>query len=171
MLYDMVWAESKANLLTKLKPFTKANGKFNSFDELFDRAADVETEPEKYDKQQQMPPSESSAPGGKKRNIHPSISETKNLPKNPSKANQSNPSSCGRNGQLPSPWVKSEVYASRTANRKCLQCGDDHKTFQYPKYSKTIIQDRLTSRDRKGKDRHDIDGSRQIQLQRSFDTC
>ena len=57
-LYDMVWAGLKADLLPKLKPFTKANGKFNSIDELFDRAADVETEPEEYDKQRQKPPGE-----------------------------------------------------------------------------------------------------------------
>jgi hypothetical protein len=47
MLYDMVWAGLKAALLPKLKLFTKENGKFNSIDELFDRVADVETEPEK----------------------------------------------------------------------------------------------------------------------------
>jgi hypothetical protein len=46
MLYDMVRAGLKANLLPKLKPFTKENGKFNSIDELFDRAAVVTTEPE-----------------------------------------------------------------------------------------------------------------------------
>jgi hypothetical protein len=51
MLYDMVWAGLKADLLPRLKQLTKANGKLNSIDEHFDRAADVETEPEKYDKQ------------------------------------------------------------------------------------------------------------------------
>jgi len=58
MVYNMVWAGLKADLLPKLKPFTKANWKFNTIDELFDCAADVETELEKYDKQQQMPPGE-----------------------------------------------------------------------------------------------------------------
>jgi len=69
MLYDMVWAGLKADLLPTLKPFLKANGKFNYIDELFDRAADDETEPEMYDKQQQKPPAESSHPGSRKHNF------------------------------------------------------------------------------------------------------
>ena len=55
MPYDMVWAGLKADLLPKLKPFMKANGKINSIDDLLPRAADVETQPENYDKQQQKP--------------------------------------------------------------------------------------------------------------------
>jgi len=170
MLYDMVWAGLKADLLPRLKPFTKANGKFNSIDELFDRAADVETEPEKYDKQQQKPPGESSRPGGKKRNFRPSISETKDVPKNPSKPDKSDKSSGGGKDLPLSPWVNGEVYASRKANGKCLRCGDDHKTFQCPKYSKPNFQDRLNPGDGKGKDRDDKGGNRQIKRQRSFDT-
>jgi hypothetical protein len=84
MLHDSVRAGLKADLLPKLKPFTKENGKFNSIDELFDRAADVKTEPEKHHNRQQKPPAKSSRPGGKKRNFWPSISKTKDLPKNPS---------------------------------------------------------------------------------------
>jgi len=135
MLYDMVWVGLKADLLTKLKPFTKVNGKFNSIDELFDRVADSETEPEKYDKQQQQPPGESSPPGGRKRNFRPSISEMKDVPKDTFKPNKSDKSS-GRKELPPSPWVTGEIYASRKANGKCLWCGDDHKILQCPKYSK-----------------------------------
>jgi hypothetical protein len=50
MLYDMVSVGLKADQQPKLKPFANENGKFNSIDELFDRAANVETELEKYDK-------------------------------------------------------------------------------------------------------------------------
>jgi len=85
----MVWEGLKAYYLPKLKPFSKANRKFNSIDELLDRAADVETEPEKYDKQQQKPPGESSLPGSKKCNFRQSISETKDVPKYPSKPDKS----------------------------------------------------------------------------------
>jgi len=93
MLYDMVWAGLKANLLPTLKPFTKENGKFNSIDEVFDRAADVETEAEPYDEQRLMLPGESPRPGGKKRNFRPSLSEIKDVPKIPSKPDKPDKSS------------------------------------------------------------------------------
>ena len=65
VVYDMVWAGLKADQLPRVKPFTQENGKFNPTDEPFDRAADVETEPKKYNKQQQKSPGESSHPGGR----------------------------------------------------------------------------------------------------------
>jgi len=49
MLYDIIWAGLKAYLDLKLRPFTKANRIFDSIDELFDTAADVETPPQNYD--------------------------------------------------------------------------------------------------------------------------
>jgi len=170
ILYDMVWAGLKADLQPKLKPFTKANRKFNSIEELFDRAADVETEPEKYDMQQQKPQSESSRPGGKKRNFRPSISEMKDVPKNPSKPDKSDKLSGGGKDLPPSPWVNGEIYASRNANGKCRRCGDDHKTFQCPKNSKPNFQDGLNPGYGKDKDRDDKGANRQIKRQRSFDT-
>ena len=167
MLYDMVWAGLMANLLPKLKPFTKENGKFNSIEEHFDRAADVETEPEKYDKQQQNPPGESSLPGRKKYNFRPSISEMQDVPKNPSNPYQPDKSSGGgRKGLPPSPWVTGIVYASRKANGKCLLCGGEgHKAFQCPKYTKPKYQDCLAPGDGKGKDTDGKGGNRQIKRQ------
>jgi hypothetical protein len=52
MLYDMIWAGLKPYLHPNLRPLTKANGRFDSIDELFDTAADVETPPRHYEKQQ-----------------------------------------------------------------------------------------------------------------------
>jgi len=52
MLYDMIWARLKPNHHLKLRPFTKANGRFNSIGEHFDRAVDVDTPQWKYDNQQ-----------------------------------------------------------------------------------------------------------------------
>jgi len=49
MLYNMVWAGLEADLLPKLKPCTKVNGKLNSIDKLFDQAADVESDLTQYD--------------------------------------------------------------------------------------------------------------------------
>jgi hypothetical protein len=172
MLYNMVWAGLKADVLPTPKPFTKENGKFNSIDELCDRAADVETEPEKYDKQQQKPPGESSRLRRKKRNFRPSISEMKDVPKNPSKPDKPHESSgCGGTDLPPSPWVTGEVYASWKANGECLRCGSEgHKAFQCPKYSKPNFQDSLAPGDGKGKDTDGTGGNLQIKRQRSFNT-
>jgi hypothetical protein len=168
-LYDVVGARLKADLPPKLKPSTKANGKFNSIVEHFDCAADVETEPQNYDKQQQKPPGKSSRPGSKNLKFPPSISETKHIPQNASKPEKSGKSSWGGKDLPPSQWVHREVYASRTANTNCLQCSDDHKTFQCPKYSKPNFQDKLTPGDGKGKDRDNQGGNQQIKHQKSFD--
>ena len=172
MLYNMVWAGLKADLLPKLKPFTKENGNFNSIVELVDRAADVETEPEKYDKQQQKPPGESSCPGRKKRNFRPSISETQDVPMNPSKPDKPDKSSGGGVKDLPpSPWVTGEVYASRKANSKCLWCGGEGpKAFHCLKYYKPNYQGSLAPGDCKGKDTDGNASNRQIKRQQSFDT-
>jgi hypothetical protein len=96
MLYHMVWAGLKADLLAKVRPLRKAIGKFNSVDKLLDRVADVESKLHTYDKQQQKPAGESSRPGGKKRNFRPSISATEDIPNYPSKLDESNSSSGGR---------------------------------------------------------------------------
>ena len=84
MRYELVWDGLASELLPKLKPFTKAKGKFNSIDELLDWAANVATEQDTYEKQQLKPPSESFGPGGWKRNFRSSISETQDASKNPS---------------------------------------------------------------------------------------
>jgi len=52
MLYDMIRAALKAYLHPKYRPCTKAKMTFDSIDELFDTAGDVETPPRNYDKQQ-----------------------------------------------------------------------------------------------------------------------
>jgi len=112
MLYDMVWAGLKADLLPKLALSTHENGKLHSIDKLFDQVAHVETQPEKYDKQQQKPPGESSPVGGKKCKFWPSIPETKEVPINASKTDKpAKLSGSYGKDQLPSPWVTVEVYA------------------------------------------------------------
>ena len=85
MLYDMVWVRLKAYILPKLKRLTKSGGELNSIDELFDRAADVETQLETFNKQQLKTPGESSHPGGRYHNFCPSISGMKDLANKPSK--------------------------------------------------------------------------------------
>jgi len=73
MLYDMIWAGLKPYLWPKLRHFTKTNGRFDSIDEPFDRAADVET-PRKSDRQQQSTEIGGGNQKGKKRPHQPSVS-------------------------------------------------------------------------------------------------
>jgi hypothetical protein len=51
--YHTIWAGVKPDLHRKISPFHNEDGMFDSSDELFDQAADVETKPQKYDKSQQ----------------------------------------------------------------------------------------------------------------------
>jgi hypothetical protein len=87
MLYNILHAGWMADILPKLKRVTTKNGKVTSIDDIYNRAADVATEPAKYDKQEQKTQGESSHPGGKMHNFAPSTSETKDVPQNPSKPN------------------------------------------------------------------------------------
>ena len=77
----MIWAGLKPELHPKVRPFTNEDGMFDSIDELFDRAADVETKPQNYDKSQQRQHGETSYKGGRERGYRPSISESKDAPK------------------------------------------------------------------------------------------
>jgi len=52
--YHMICAGLKPELHPTVRPITNEDGMFDSIDELFDRAADVETKPQKYDKSQQQ---------------------------------------------------------------------------------------------------------------------
>jgi len=164
--YHMIWSGLKPELHPIIRPFSNETGMFDSIDELFDRAADVETKPQKYDKsQQQRQYGETSYKAGRKRGYRPSISESKDAPKEAPKPDKPKPSSSGKRSDLPpAPWVSSEVYEKRKAIGKCSCCAGDHMSFKCPRYSHATFPDKLTPGD--GKD----GGNRQIKRQRSFDT-
>jgi hypothetical protein len=92
----MIWAGLKPELHPKVRPFTKEDGMFDNSDELFDRAADVETKPQKYDKSQQWQHRETSYKGGRKHECRQSISESKDEPKEAPKPDPPKPSSGGK---------------------------------------------------------------------------
>jgi hypothetical protein len=139
---------------------------FDSIDERFDRAADVETKPQKYDKsQQQRQYGETSYKGSRKCGYGPSISESKYAPKEAPKPYKAKPGGGGKRSDLPpAPWVSSKVYEKRKASGKCSRCTSDHMSFMFPRYSHATFPDKLTPGD--GKE----GGNRQIKRQRSFDT-
>jgi len=171
ILYEMVWAGFEADLLPTLIPWSKGSGKFDSIDECLHQAADVETEPSKYNMWQQKPPGESSHVGGRLHNFHSPISKYNAVPRNASKPYKSDDSSSGGGTDLPqSRWVTREVYALGKANRKCLQCCNHYKSFQCPECSNSHCQDWLTPGDGTGKDRDDTGGNQQSKHQWSIDT-
>ena len=161
----MIWAGLKPELHPIIRPFSNEDGMFDSIDERFDRAADVETKPQKYDKsQQQRQYRESSSNGGSKCRFRPSISETQDALNDAPKPDKPKPSGGGKQSDLPpAPWVSSEDYEKQMARGKCSRCAGDHMSFKCPRYSRATFPDKLTPWDGK-------EGSnRQIKRQRSFD--
>ena len=149
----------------KLRPFTNVNGRFDSIDQLFDRAADVGT-PRKPNKQQ---PTESggSSQKGKKRPRQPSESI-------PSGGGPGSGSGSGARSGLgpkrpPAPWVSTEERQRRREAGLCLRCGaKDHLVFECTKYSRA----RNPEQDQSQNNNHNQPTSsndRQIKRQRSFD--
>jgi len=86
-LYEIAWSGLQPGLQSKIKPLTPKNGRFDSMEELFNRAADSEVKPDskkpqpQQPQQQQKQSGESSQQGGKKRNFRPSIPEPAEAPK------------------------------------------------------------------------------------------
>jgi hypothetical protein len=79
-LYEIAWSGLRPGLKSKMKPLTPKNGRFDSMEQLFDRAADSEVKqdgkkPQSEQLQQQQRQSgESSQQGGMKPKFRPSIS-------------------------------------------------------------------------------------------------
>jgi hypothetical protein len=127
----MIWAGLKPELHPKIRLCSNEDRMFESIDELFDRAADVETKPQKYHKsQQQRQYGETSYKGSRKCGYRPSSSESQNAPKEAPKPDK--PKLCGGGKQYdlpPAPWESSEVYEKRKASGTCSRCAGDHMSF------------------------------------------
>jgi hypothetical protein len=132
MLYNIIWAGLKPYLHAKLRPFTKANGRFDSIDELFDTVADVETPPRNYDKQQRPTESGSGNQKGKKRPHQPSTQTGES-----STSGAGSGTKPGSKSTLPpAPWVTRDERQRRFDARVCLRCGvKGHQSRECPKYS------------------------------------
>jgi hypothetical protein len=160
-LYEIAWSGLRPGLKSKIKPLTPKNGRFDSMEELFDRAADSEVKPDgkkpqpQQPQQQQRQSGESSQQGGKKRNFRPSISEPAEAPK-PDKSKSDKDDK-----RTPAPWVSPELYETRKSEGKCIRCGSPkHKTFRCTKYTGANFPENLAPQG---------DG-KQIKRQLSFDS-
>jgi len=98
----MILVGIQPKLHPNVKPYTNAERMFDSIDELFDRAADVETKPQKYDKsQQQRQHGETSCNGGRKRGYRPSVSQSNDAQTETPMLNKPKPSTGGKRSLLP----------------------------------------------------------------------
>jgi hypothetical protein len=171
--YDMAWGGLRHHLKNKIGPMTPKSGRFESIEELFDKAAASEvvhtqSDGKKPGGQQKQP--ESSYKGGK-RTYRPSISD-------PSGTTQTEKSSGGGGGKSkkhgkpggggnrsnlpPAPWTSKDVYDNRRANQQCTRCGSkDHKTYHCTRYSKPNMPEL---------DSNPGGGGHQVKRQKSFDT-
>jgi len=134
MLYDMIWAGLKPYLHRKLSPFTKANGRFNSIDELFDTAAVVETPPRTYDKQQRPTESGSANQQGKRRPHQ--LSTSTPAGESPTSGAGSGTKPGSKSTFPPAPWVTRDELQRPFNARVSLRCGaKGHQSRECPKYS------------------------------------
>jgi len=164
MLYDMIWAGLKPYLHPKLRPFTKANGRFDSIDELFDTAAVIETPPRNYDKQQRPSESGSGNQKGKKRPHHLSTSTPAGERSTSGAGSGTKPGS--KSTLPPAPWVTRDEGQRRFDARVCLRCVvKDHKSQECPKYSPAEKPEQKSTLKL-----NTNEGERHVKRQRSFDT-
>jgi len=164
MLYDMIWAGLKPYLHPKLRPFTKANRRFDSIDELFDTVADLETPPQNYDKQQRLTESGSGNQKGKKRPHQLSTSTPAGERLTSGAGSGIKPGS--KSTLPPAPWVTMDERQRRFDARVCLRCRvKGHQSRECPKYSPAEKPEQMST------PKLDTnDGERHVKRQWSFDT-
>jgi hypothetical protein len=164
MLYDMIWAGLKPYLHPRLWPFTKANGRFDSIDEVFDTAADFGTPPQNYDKQQRPTESGSGNQKGKKR---PHQLLTSTLAGERSTSGAGSGTKPGSKLTLPpAPWVTRDERQRPFDARVCLRRGvKGHQSRECPKYSPAEKPEQKSSQKLDTNE-----GERHVKCQRSFDS-
>jgi len=180
MLYDMIWAGLKPYLWPKLRPFTKTNGRLDSINELFNRAANVET-PRKSDKQQQSTEIGGGNQKGKKRPHQQSVSTPSGggwgsgLGSGLGSGWGSGLSTGTRGGsgpgsgskRPPAPWVNTEERQGWQGAGVCLRCGaKGHLVFECTKDSRALNPEQNKP---ENQDQPTSSDDRQIKRQRSFD--
>jgi len=157
----MIWAGLTPDLQQKLRPFTKANRRFVSIDELFDTAADAETLPPNYDMLQQ--PTEYGS-GIQKGMTKPHQPATQAAEISSSRAGSG--TKPGLKSTLPpATWVTREDRQWRLESRVSLRCGvKGHQSWECPKYTPAAKpeQKSIQNLDTNEWERH-------VKCQRSFD--
>jgi hypothetical protein len=146
MLYDLVWSGLRPGIKARIRPLARKRGQFNTVEELFEMAHEVELNPSR---DRRAPQSASTAEkhgnsggtsGGKDkkrpyvgRNTAPAPAPTPQ----PS-SSRDTPNRQGGRSRLPlAPWVDQRTWEKRKDRGLCTRCRDTHQTFRCTKYSRS----------------------------------
>jgi hypothetical protein len=135
ILYDLAWTGLRPAIKARVKPLAEEEtGRFDSIDQLFDKASRAETKyipPKPQQQPQQTQPNQGKGRGKRSKGQGQGQDNTPNPGPN---ANPANPGSTPKSKLPPAPWVSTEEFEKRKKEGKCGRCGGDHFYKQCPKY-------------------------------------
>jgi hypothetical protein len=134
ILYDLAWTGLRPAIKARVKPLAdEETGRFETIDQLFDKASRAETKyiPPKPPQQQQQPNTQQGQ--GKGRGKRGKGQGQQDNTPNPRPNANPNPGS-SKSNLPPAPWVSTEEFERRKKDGKCGKCGGDHYYKQCPKY-------------------------------------
>ena len=179
ILYDLAWAGLRPHIRARIRPFaSEASGKFESIDQLFDKAVGAESKTNPgWKPRNEAGPNQQKDSGRNGRfddnsgnNSGKSGNSGNNSGSNSGNTDRSwRPTGGQSNSKLPPvPWVSIDVLNKRKAAGECGRCGgNNHKHYHCPKYSPARFPDHLKVN--QGADNAASDGH-QLKRQKSFDS-
>jgi hypothetical protein len=142
MLYDLDWSGLRAGIKARIRPFAGKRGQFDTVEELFEKAHEVEVKPSR-DRRAPQPASTAEkhgnsggTSGGKDKKRPYAGRDTAPAPQ-PSSSRDTPNRQGGRSRLPPVPWVDQPTWANRKDRGLCTRCGEKHLTFKCTKYSRS----------------------------------
>jgi hypothetical protein len=135
MLYDLVWSGLRSGIKARIRPFAGKRGQFDTVEELFEKAHEVEVKPSR-DRRAPQPASTAEkhgTSGGKDKKRSYAGRDTASTP-----APQPTPNRQGGRSRLPpAPWVDQPTWENRKDRGLFTRCGEKHLTIKCTKYSRS----------------------------------
>jgi hypothetical protein len=136
MLYDLIWVGLRPAIRARIRPFAGKNGRFDTVEELFEKAHEVEVKPNR-DRCAQSAERHGTSGGKDKKRLYagrdtalaptpapqPSSSGSRDTPNRQS----------GRSKLPPALWVDQYTWDNRRDRGLCTRCGDKHLTSRCTK--------------------------------------
>jgi hypothetical protein len=144
MLYDLVWSGLRAGIKARIRPFAGKRGQFDTVEELFEKAHEVEVKPSR-DRRAPQPASTAEkhgnsggTSGGKDKKRPYAGRDTAPAPAPQPSSSRDTPNRQGGRSRLPpAPWVDQPTWENRKDRGLCTRCGEKHLTFKCTKYSRS----------------------------------